>query len=48
MSTYHVGQVIEHLPEVTVKVGFGWQLEGYLSVPTAATGVVPVFGARER
>ncbi len=38
MSTYHVGQAIEHLP-VTVNVP-GAALEGYLSLPTAATGVV--------
>jgi putative phosphoribosyl transferase len=38
MSTYHVGQAIEHLP-VTVNVP-GATLEGYLSLPTAATGVV--------
>lgn len=38
MPTYHVGQAIEHLP-VSVKVQSAI-LEGYLSVPTAATGVV--------
>jgi putative phosphoribosyl transferase len=38
MATYHVGQAIEHLP-VVVKIP-GVALEGYLSVPTAATGVV--------
>jgi putative phosphoribosyl transferase len=38
MSTYHVGQAIEHLP-VCVKVSSA-KLEGYLSVPTAATGLV--------
>ena len=38
MPTYHVGQAIEHLP-VSVKVP-ATILEGYLSVPTAATGVV--------
>src|ERR1700735_2339388 len=38
MASYHVGQAIEHLP-VTVKVP-GVALEGYLSVPTAAAGVV--------
>jgi len=34
----HVGQAIEHLP-VTVRVG-EVDLQGYLSVPTGATGVV--------
>lgn len=38
MPTYHVGQAIEHLP-VLAKVD-SVRLEGYLSVPTAATGVV--------
>lgn len=38
MSTYHVGQAIEHLP-VSVKVG-RVALEGYLSVPSQASGVV--------
>jgi len=38
MPTYHVGQAIEHLP-VCVKVG-RVGLEGYLSVPSQATGVV--------
>jgi dienelactone hydrolase len=38
MSTYHVGQAIEHLP-VAVKVG-SVRLEGYLSVPSQATGAV--------
>jgi len=38
MSTYHVGQAIEHLP-VMVRVHEA-ELEGYLSLPTAATGVV--------
>jgi putative phosphoribosyl transferase len=38
MSTYHVGQAIEHRP-VTVEVP-GAILDGYLSLPTAATGVV--------
>ena len=38
MSTYHVGQAIEHLP-VSVKVASA-ELEGYLSLPTAATGAV--------
>jgi putative phosphoribosyl transferase len=38
MSTYHVGQAIEHRP-VTVKVP-GAALDGYLSLPTAATGLV--------
>ena len=34
----HVGQAIEHAP---VSVRLGWtQLEGYLSIPTAATGIV--------
>lgn len=34
----HVGQAIEHLP-VTVRVHLA-ELDGYLSLPTAATGVV--------
>jgi len=34
----HIGQAIEHLP-VTVRVG-SVDLDGYLSLPTAATGVV--------
>lgn len=38
MPTYHVGQAIEHLP-VSVKVQ-SVVLEGYLSVPTAASGIV--------
>jgi dienelactone hydrolase len=38
MSTYHVGQAIEHLP-VAVKVS-SVRLEGYLSVPSQAVGVV--------
>ena len=38
MSTYHVGQAIEHLP-VAVNAGSG-RLEGYLSVPTAAKAVI--------
>jgi len=38
MSTYHVGQAIEHLP-ISVKVPSA-DLEGYLSLPTAATGAV--------
>lgn len=38
MSTYHIGQAIEHRP-VTVKVP-GAALDGYLSLPTAASGVV--------
>jgi putative phosphoribosyl transferase len=38
MSMYHVGQAIEHLP-VSVKVPSA-NLEGYLSVPSAARGVV--------
>ncbi len=38
MSRYHVGQAIEHLP-VVVRAGEA-QLEGYLSLPTAATGAV--------
>ena len=38
MSTYHVGQAIEHLP-VSVNVPSA-ELEGYLSLPTAATGAV--------
>lgn len=38
MPTYHVGQAIEHLP-VAVEVG-SVRLEGYLSVPTAARGVI--------
>ena len=38
MPTYHVGQAIEHLP-VLVKVE-SVELEGYLSLPTAARGVV--------
>src|ERR1700722_13906319 len=38
MSTYHVGQAIEHQP-VTVEVP-GATLDGYLSLPTAAFGVV--------
>jgi putative phosphoribosyl transferase len=38
MSTYHVGQAIEHRP-VVVK-GAGAALEGFLSLPTAAKGVV--------
>lgn len=38
MATYHVGQAIEHIP-VTVQVR-GADLEGYLSLPTAAAGVV--------
>lgn len=38
MSTYHVGQAIEHLP-VSVNVSSA-ELEGYLSLPTAATGAV--------
>jgi putative phosphoribosyl transferase len=38
MSMYHMGQAIEHLP-VSVKVPSA-NLEGYLSVPTAARGVV--------
>jgi putative phosphoribosyl transferase len=38
VSTYHVGQAIEHQP-VTVEVP-GTALDGYLSLPTAATGVV--------
>lgn len=38
MPTYHVGQAIEHLP-VSVKVD-STILDGYLSVPTAARGVV--------
>jgi len=38
MPAYHVGQAIEHLP-ISVKVQSAI-LEGYLSVPTAAIGVV--------
>jgi putative phosphoribosyl transferase len=38
MPMYHVGQAIEHLP-VAVEVG-SVRLEGYLSVPTAAKGVI--------
>ncbi len=38
MPAYHVGQAIEHRP-VTVEVP-GAGLDGYLSLPTAATGVV--------
>jgi putative phosphoribosyl transferase len=38
MPTYHVGQAIEHLP-ASVKLPTA-ELEGYLSLPTAATGVV--------
>jgi dienelactone hydrolase len=38
MSTYHVGQAIEHLP-ISVSVTSA-VLEGYLSLPTAATGAV--------
>ena len=38
MTTYHVGQAIEHLP-VSVKVR-SVHLEAYLSVPSQATGVV--------
>jgi putative phosphoribosyl transferase len=38
MSTYHVGQAIEHLP-VTVRVHEA-ELEGYLSLPTDPTGAV--------
>ncbi len=38
MASYHIGQAIEHRP-VTVKVP-GAMLEGYLSLPTAAVGVV--------
>jgi putative phosphoribosyl transferase len=38
MSTCHVGQAIEHLP-VLVKVE-SVELEGYLSLPTAASGAV--------
>jgi pimeloyl-ACP methyl ester carboxylesterase len=38
MPTYHVGQAIEHLP-VAVKVS-SVRLEGYLSVPSQAAGVV--------
>jgi dienelactone hydrolase len=38
MSTYHIGQAIEHIP-VSVRLQ-GAGLEGYLSVPTAAIGVV--------
>jgi len=38
MPTYHVGQAIEHVP-VSVKAG-GTRLEGYLSVPSQAIGVI--------
>jgi len=38
MSRYHVGQAIEHLP-VKVRAQEA-ELEGYLSLPTAATGAV--------
>ncbi len=38
MSRYHVGQAIEHLP-VVVRAHEA-QLEGYLSLPTDATGAV--------
>jgi dienelactone hydrolase len=38
MATYHVGQAIEHWP-VSAKVP-GGELEGYLSMPTAAKGLV--------
>jgi putative phosphoribosyl transferase len=38
MSTYHVGQAIEHFP-ISVEVS-STKLEGYLRVPTAAPGVV--------
>ncbi len=38
MPVYHVGQAIEHLP-ISVKVPSA-DLEGYLSLPTAATGAV--------
>lgn len=38
MSTYHVGQAIEHRP-VTVEAS-GAALDGYLSVPTGAKGLV--------
>jgi putative phosphoribosyl transferase len=38
MSTYHMGQAIEHRP-VTVKAA-GAALDGYLSLPATATGMV--------
>jgi len=38
MSTYHMGQAVEHQP-VTVEVP-GTALDGYLSLPTAAMGVI--------
>jgi putative phosphoribosyl transferase len=38
MSTYHVGQAIEHRPVVVKEAGA--VLEGYLTLPTAATGVI--------